>query len=159
MFPISVKDSFHRNATDFQNDPDSSRTCGNYRALKSAMLVADSVLQLDWHRMILCSLLSCYFQLSVGVVFLGFLALTWTVGFFSPAEAGSASVVVCEVRQRQPTAPTSPSSSSSPLLPPPVPVTTCSLLFGVPLTACQAAVQPPILWDMGEDGQPCGKAE
>lgn len=42
---------------------------------------------------------------------------------------------------------------------PPVPVTTCSLISGVPLTACQAAAQPPILWDMGEDGQPCGKTE
>lgn len=41
----------------------------------------------------------------------------------------------------------------------PVPVTVCSQLSCAPLTACQAAAQLPILWDMGEDGQPCGKTE
>lgn len=41
----------------------------------------------------------------------------------------------------------------------PVPVTTCSLLCAAPLTACQAAAQPPVLWDTEEDGQPCGKIE
>lgn len=56
-------------------------------------------------------------------------------------------------------------SNTRPTVPPPTPspppasVTTCSLLSGAPLTACQAAAQPPILWDMGEDGQPCGKTE
>lgn len=46
--------------------------------------------------------------------------------------------------------------------PPPRPsvsVTTCSVLSGAPLTACQAAAQPPFLRDAGEDGQPCGKRE
>ncbi|AWP16702.1 putative AT-rich interactive domain-containing protein 1B-like [Scophthalmus maximus] len=38
-------------------------------------------------------------------------------------------------------------------------VTKLNQFFHTPLTACQAAAQPPILREMGEDGQPCGKTE
>lgn len=52
-----------------------------------------------------------------------------------------------------------PSSPAHPTPRPSTSVTTCSVLSGAPLTACQAAAQPPFLRDAGEDGQPCGKTE